>query len=113
MCGRFILDASPDQLVAHFNLDQAPALTARYNIAPSQVVAVVAPKADPTKRGLALLKWGLVSSTSGMKASLDSNLVFAASRDPRFASNGGVLTAEQSSTVQSREMPAIPAPYHL
>lgn len=60
MCGRFILDASPEQLVANFDLEQPPTLTARYNIAPSQLVAVVAPKADPTKRGLALLKWGLV-----------------------------------------------------
>src|SRR6266545_6216769 len=58
MCGRFILDAGPDQLVAHFNLDQPPALTVRHNIAPSQLVAVVAPKSAPTRRGLALLKWG-------------------------------------------------------
>ncbi|QJX00045.1 hypothetical protein FTUN_7668 [Frigoriglobus tundricola] len=60
MCGRFVLAASPEELAGHFGLDQVPALTARYNIAPSQLVAVVAPKADPAKRGLALLKWGLV-----------------------------------------------------
>lgn len=60
MCGRFVLAAGPDELVEHFGLEQPPDLTARYNIAPSQLVAVVAPKADPAKRGLALLKWGLV-----------------------------------------------------
>jgi len=60
MCGRMILDADSAELVTHFGLDQPPNLAARYNVAPSQLVAVVAPKADPTKRGLALLKWGLV-----------------------------------------------------
>jgi len=64
MCGRYVLDAGTEQLVSHFNLDQPPALTARYNVAPSQLVAVVAPKADTTKRGLALLKWGLVPDWS-------------------------------------------------
>ncbi len=60
MCGRFVLAAPAAELADHFGLDQSPDLTARYNIAPSQLVAVVAPKADPTRRGLALLKWGLV-----------------------------------------------------
>lgn len=60
MCGRMILDADAEQLAAQFGLEQPPALVARYNIAPSQLVAVVAPKADPSRRGLALLKWGLV-----------------------------------------------------
>jgi putative SOS response-associated peptidase YedK len=60
MCGRFVLAADPAELTSHFGLEQPPDLTARYNVAPSQLVAVVAPKADPMKRGLALLKWGLV-----------------------------------------------------
>ena len=60
VCGRIILAADPAELVNHFGLEQPPNLVARYNIAPSQLIAVVAPKADPTKRGLALLKWGLV-----------------------------------------------------
>jgi putative SOS response-associated peptidase YedK len=64
MCGRFILDAGAAELAAHFGLDQPPSLAPRYNIAPSQLVAVVAPKADPAKRGLALLKWGLVPDWS-------------------------------------------------
>jgi putative SOS response-associated peptidase YedK len=44
----------------HFALEQPPTLTARYNVAPTQKIAVVAPKEDRTKCGLALLKWGLV-----------------------------------------------------
>ncbi len=60
MCGRFVLAATPEELMTEFGLDQPPALVARYNVAPSQLVAVVAPKADPAKRGLALLRWGLV-----------------------------------------------------
>jgi putative SOS response-associated peptidase YedK len=55
-----IFDADAELLATQFGLEQPPTLVARYNIAPSQLVAVVAPKADPTKRGLALLKWGLV-----------------------------------------------------
>jgi putative SOS response-associated peptidase YedK len=60
MCGRMILAADPAELMSHFGLDRLPDLTARYNIAPAQQIAVVAPKQDPTKRGLALLRWGLV-----------------------------------------------------
>jgi putative SOS response-associated peptidase YedK len=61
VCGRFTLAADPADLAIHFALEQPPTLTARYNIAPSQNVAVVAPKkVDPSRRGLALLKWGLV-----------------------------------------------------
>jgi putative SOS response-associated peptidase YedK len=64
MCGRFTLDASPEDLTIHFGLEQPPALTARYNVAPSQLIAVVAPKAGPSKRGIAMLKWGLVPDWS-------------------------------------------------
>jgi putative SOS response-associated peptidase YedK len=55
MCGRFVFTASPAEVAEHFGLKQPPVLTARYNIAPTQLIAVVAPKADPTKRGLAHL----------------------------------------------------------
>jgi putative SOS response-associated peptidase YedK len=64
MCGRFTLTAEPEDLQIPFGLEHSPSLTVRYNIAPAQLVAVVAPKADPTKRGLALLKWGLVADWS-------------------------------------------------
>jgi putative SOS response-associated peptidase YedK len=64
MCGRYVLDASPEELVEHFNLDKPPAIARRFNIAPTQLVAVVASRRDSTQRGLALLKWGLVPDWS-------------------------------------------------
>lgn len=59
MCGRFTLTVSPDQLRAAFDLAEAPPadLAPRYNIAPSQPVAVI-PNEDP--RRVALFQWGLV-----------------------------------------------------
>jgi putative SOS response-associated peptidase YedK len=46
MCGRFVFTASPAEVAEHFGLEQLPVLTAQYNIAPTQLVAVVTPKAD-------------------------------------------------------------------
>src|SRR5262245_39396281 len=60
MCGRFTLTTTPDELVSAFDAPDPPPLTPRYNVAPSQVIAVVGLKLDGTKRGIALLKWGLV-----------------------------------------------------
>ena len=51
---------TPEELAEQFGVDQPPALTARYNVAPSQLVAVVGKKPDGVRRGLALVKWGLV-----------------------------------------------------
>ena len=65
MCGRFTLTRPPKDLVELFRLAEPPAeLTPRYNVAPSQVVAVVGLKPDGRKRGLALLRWGLVPAWS-------------------------------------------------
>ncbi len=58
MCGRMILTADSVELANHFGLDAPPKVTPRYNIAPSQLVAVVAPKGEG--RGLRHVKWGLV-----------------------------------------------------
>jgi putative SOS response-associated peptidase YedK len=60
VCGRFIFNASPEEVQDHFGLDARPDIAPRYNVAPSQLVPVIAPKPNPAKRGLALLKWGLV-----------------------------------------------------
>jgi putative SOS response-associated peptidase YedK len=58
MCGRFYLDAPQEILESYFNLQAAPALSPRYNIAPSQDVAAVI-LADQ-KRVLKMLHWGLI-----------------------------------------------------
>jgi putative SOS response-associated peptidase YedK len=58
MCGRFTL-TTPAELVAEaFGLDAIPDLEARYNVAPSQPVAVVRAGASG-RRELSLVSWGL------------------------------------------------------
>ena len=63
MCGRFLLIASPEELRALFGFlaDGPPAadwFPPRYNIAPTQPIAVV--RDTPRGRRLALVRWGLV-----------------------------------------------------
>src|SRR5436190_24399365 len=61
MCGRFTLTIDPDELQAAFDLSAPPPadLTPRYNIAPSQAVAVIA---NGPSRKLEFFKWGLIPS---------------------------------------------------
>ena len=62
MCGRFVLQASPQQLQHHFNLNEEPRAAPRYNIAPTQ--AVLGVRANPysasSEREATFLHWGLV-----------------------------------------------------
>lgn len=61
MCGRFSLTADTGAVASAFDVARPfPPLSRRYNVAPSQVVAVVGLKPDG-RRGLALLRWGLVA----------------------------------------------------
>src|SRR5262245_60784154 len=59
MCGRYSLDATPQELVEAFELAEAIAFERRYNVAPTQSVPVV--RADPAtrERHAALLQWGI------------------------------------------------------
>ncbi len=59
MCGRYTLRANADVLSSEFHLTQVPPTTPRYNVAPSQQVAVVT-AAEPTR--LQHFRWGLVPS---------------------------------------------------
>jgi putative SOS response-associated peptidase YedK len=62
VCGRFTL-TTPGELIAEaFGLEAAPALEPRYNIAPTQPIAVV--RQDPDGRTLSFLRWGLVPAFS-------------------------------------------------
>lgn len=62
MCGRFALTADPELIQQFFNLQtMPPVMTARYNIAPTQPVAVIANDA-PSE--LTFFRWGLVPSWS-------------------------------------------------
>ena len=66
MCGRFT-QASPAEVIGElFELPAVPTLAPRYNIAPTQDVAVV--RADGGGRQLAMLHWGLIPSWSKDRA---------------------------------------------
>jgi putative SOS response-associated peptidase YedK len=59
MCGRFVQDIAPELLATLYNLPAVPELPPRYNIAPSQQVAVVRQDAA-ARRDLTPLRWGLI-----------------------------------------------------
>ena len=62
MCGRFTL-GTPDHILAElFQLLNMPPLKPRYNIAPTQPVAVVQTSASGSGRDMDLVRWGLVPS---------------------------------------------------
>ena len=60
MCGRFVLRAPFSELVRLYNITNNLNLKPRYNISPTEDIAVV--RADPggTARRLDMLRWGLV-----------------------------------------------------
>lgn len=60
MCGRFTLTAGGPALADEFELADVPELAARYNIAPSQDVAVILREPSSTTRVLRNMRWGLV-----------------------------------------------------
>ena len=61
MCGRFTLAAATEDVAAQFALAEMPPLAPRYNIAPTQPVAVVRVAANG-QRELTYLHWGLIPS---------------------------------------------------
>ncbi len=60
MCGRYTLTASPEVLRALFAYAEQPNFPPRYNIAPTQPVAIV--RLVDGKRQFALVRWGLLPS---------------------------------------------------
>ena len=64
MCGRFTLRAPADQLAMLFGLSSEPVLVPRYNIAPTQPVALVRMDKATQEREWALAIWGLIPSWS-------------------------------------------------
>jgi putative SOS response-associated peptidase YedK len=59
MCGRYALK-NPEALKAAFELASMPELPPRYNIAPTQDIAII--RADASGRHLSLAHWGLIPS---------------------------------------------------
>ncbi|MFH1266247.1 MAG: SOS response-associated peptidase [Planctomycetota bacterium] len=64
MCGRFTLRAPASVVAAQFGLFEMPPFAPRFNVAPTQPVAVVRCAFDEPKprRELAWLRWGLIPS---------------------------------------------------
>jgi putative SOS response-associated peptidase YedK len=67
VCGRFTLTLPPDLIAEAFglDLDDLPPLEARYNVAPTQPVAVVRRLRPDGPRQLDLLRWGLTLPPAG------------------------------------------------
>jgi putative SOS response-associated peptidase YedK len=62
MCGRFLLTTPASGVADLFGLDEVPALSPRYNIAPGQPIAVVRIAEGGGRRECMSLRWGLVPS---------------------------------------------------
>ena len=60
MCGRFVLMTPGRSLAEQFGLKEEPLLDPRYNIAPTQLVAIIRLRPDNPQRMMVLVKWGLV-----------------------------------------------------
>jgi putative SOS response-associated peptidase YedK len=61
MCSRYSLTSPPEAVRAHFGYPDTPNFPARFNIAPTQPVAVVAPDKEGLRR-FRLMRWGLLPS---------------------------------------------------
>lgn len=72
MCGRFSLTLPVDAMSHLFGFDpeSAPDLSPRYNIAPSQGVAIVRRRGEGTERELAVVQWGFVPAWARDPASM-------------------------------------------
>jgi putative SOS response-associated peptidase YedK len=60
MCGRFTVTSSPEAIRALFRYREQPNFPPRYNIAPTQPIAVV--RLTEGKREFVLMRWGLLPS---------------------------------------------------
>ena len=62
MCGRFYLDISIDEILAQFDLAEAPDFPSHFNIVPSQAIPVV--REVDACREMTMMRWGLVPGWS-------------------------------------------------
>ena len=60
MCGRYTLTSAPQIIRALFHYDEQPNFPPRYNIAPTQPIAII--RFVEGKRRFALVRWGLLPS---------------------------------------------------
>jgi putative SOS response-associated peptidase YedK len=64
MCGRFVLITPGRDLAERFGLEEEPAPAPRYNIAPTQMIAIIRLNRETGLRRLDFVRWGLVPSWS-------------------------------------------------
>jgi putative SOS response-associated peptidase YedK len=76
MCGRFTQRAPAERVKKEFQLEEAPSIEARYNIAPTQ--SVLAIRHSPDGREVVMLKWGLIPAWA-KDASIGAKLINARS----------------------------------
>jgi len=60
MCGRYTIVASPETMRALFGYEEQPNFPPRYNVAPTQPIAIV--RLTDGERHFALVRWGLLPS---------------------------------------------------
>jgi putative SOS response-associated peptidase YedK len=60
MCGRFVLYALAGDIAEEFEVAETPDIQPRYNIAPTQEVAIVRSAAESRSRELVRVRWGLI-----------------------------------------------------
>ncbi|QUY44146.1 SOS response-associated peptidase [Acaryochloris marina] len=75
MCGRFALTATPDEIATAFGLQNVPPFPPRYNIAPSQPIAVIR-QLQHQPREFRLMQWGLIPGWA-KDPSIGNNLINA------------------------------------
>lgn len=75
MCGRYVINADPQQLQQAFSLTTVPDFAPRFNAAPTQMLPVIT-NDDP--RSAALYRWGLIPGWA-KDASLASKMINARS----------------------------------
>lgn len=80
MCGRYTLLSKARSVAAHFELDELPDLEARYNIAPTQDVAVIGLNREG-ERVLGTMRWGFPRRRGGSQINLRND---TAVKVPRF-----------------------------
>ena len=58
MCGRYAIDLNPDYIAEYYDVAIPADFTARYNVAPSQMIPVVCQ--DDSGRVVDFMRWGLI-----------------------------------------------------
>jgi putative SOS response-associated peptidase YedK len=93
----------PD-VIAYFQLARGPALTPRYNLAPSQAIPVI--RQEGAERVLTLLRWGLVPPWA--KDVAIGHKLINARAETLLAKRGQIFSADKWRTGFFSAMPPVP-----